>query len=342
MNLHETLAHVVSGGDLSQQAARDVIHGLMSGAASDAEAGALLTALHIKGETADELTGAAEAMRALATRVEVDPEGLVDTCGTGGSGAAKLFNVSTAAAFVAAAAGVRIAKHGNRAASSHSGSADVLEAAGASIALTPAQVARCIDEVGIGFLFAAAHHGAMKHLAHVRRELGFRTLFNLLGPLTNPAGARRQVIGVFDPRWQRPMAEVLARLGSEHALIVHSAGLDELGLAAESEVVELHDGHIDRFTVRPESLGLTRQSHAGLEAGSPAASLELVRRSLESPDGAAGELVALNAGAAIYVGGAAKDLPQGVAMAQDAQASGLARERFEEFVRITALMAETS
>lgn len=342
MNITTALAHVAAGHDLSREDARAVIRALMSGEASDAQAGALLTALSIKGESVDELSGAAEAMRALATRVEVDPDRLVDTCGTGGSGAAKLFNVSTAAAFVAAAAGVRVAKHGNRAASSRSGSADVLEAAGANIALAPTEVARCIDEIGVGFLFAAAHHGAMKHVAHVRRELGLRTVFNLLGPLTNPAGARRQVIGVFDPRWQGPMAEVLATLGSEHALIVHSAGLDEFGLEAPSEVVELEAGTIERYSVAPEHVGLERRTHDGLTAESPQASLALLERALSDVNDPAAELVALNAGAAIYVGGAARDLAEGVAMAQDAQAAGLARERFDEFVRVTALMAETA
>ncbi len=341
MTLGDALSHIVAGRNLTREQAREVIGALMSGETSDARAAALLTAWHIKGESVDELIGATEAMRALATRVAVDPSGLVDTCGTGGSGAAKLFNVSTAAAFVAAAAGVRVAKHGNRAASSSSGSADVLEAAGAAITLGPAEVARCIDEVGVGFLFAAAHHGAMKHLAGVRRELGFRTLYNLLGPLTNPAGARRQLIGVFDPRWQQPMAEVLAALGSEHALIVHSAGLDELGLEAPSEIVELRHGVIERYPIAAEDVGLARRSHRGLAADSPAASLELVKRALAEVDDAAGELVAFNAGAAIYVGGAARNLSEGVAMAQDAQASGLARERFDEFVRVTALMAET-
>ncbi len=337
----EALAPLLAGQSLERSQARAVIELLMTGNATDAQAGAILTALRIKGETVDELTGAAESMRALSLRVQVEAPHLVDTCGTGGSGAAKLFNVSTASAFVAAAAGAHVAKHGNRAATSRSGSADVLEAAGASIMLSPAQVARCITEVGVGFMFAAAHHGAMKHVAHVRRELGFRTVFNLLGPLTNPAGAPRQLLGVFDARWQEPLARTLANLGCEHALIVHCNGLDELGLAAPSRIVELRAGDVRTYTLEPASVGIGAASHDGLTADSAQSSLALVRRSLTDVDSAAAQLVALNAGAAIYVAGVARSIADGVSMAQDAQAAGLAGERLAEFVRITSLMSET-
>jgi anthranilate phosphoribosyltransferase len=334
------LAALADRRDLSRDETHTLFAAIMSGGATDAQIGAALAALHVKGETVEEITGAALAMRERSTKVEVDVPYLVDTCGTGGSGKAKLFNISTAAAFVAAAAGAHVAKHGNRAASSRSGSADVLEAGGVSLALTPLQVARCIREVGVGFLFAVTHHAAMRHAIGPRRELGFRTLFNLLGPLTNPAGARRQLVGVFDPAWQRPLAEVLRDLGAEHVLLVHADGLDEISLASESLVIELRHGRIDDYTIAPEDFGIARRPLTGLAAGSVHESLALVRESLDAPDSAAAEIVALNAGAAIYASGVATSLGRGVAMAQDAIAAGLAAERFAELARITALMSE--
>jgi anthranilate phosphoribosyltransferase len=311
----------------------------MSGEATPAQIGGLLMAMRVKGETAEEIAGAAETMRALSTRVEVDAPYLVDTCGTGGSGA-KLFNISTAAAFVAAAAGARVAKHGNRKMSSMSGSADVLEAAGVKLTLTPAQIARCIREVGVGFLFAQTHHSAMRFAAPVRQELGVRTMMNLLGPLTNPAGARRQVIGVFGPQWQETLARVLKLLGAEHVLVVHSNGLDEISLEGGTYVVELHHGRIDGYEIRPEHFGIRARSADELRADSPQASLALVRQALTQPDSAAADIVSLNAGAAIYASGVATSLANGVTMAQDAIAAGLANERLEELVRISSLMAE--
>jgi anthranilate phosphoribosyltransferase len=334
------LAALAERRDLSRDDARALFGAMMSGGATDAQIGGALAALRVKGETVAEITGAALAMRERSTKVAIDVPYLVDTCGTGGSGAAKLFNISTAAAFVAAAAGAHVAKHGNRAASSRSGSADVLEAAGVNLALGPEQIARCIREVGVGFLFAVAHHGAMRHAIGPRRELGFRTLFNLLGPLTNPAGARRQLIGVFDPAWQRPLAEVLRELGAEHVLLVHADGLDEISLAGESLVIELDQGRIDDYTIAPEDFGIARRSLAGLAAGSVHDSLALVRQALSEPDSAAAEIVALNAGAAIYASGVATTLARGVAMAQDAISAGLAGERLAELVRITSLMGE--
>ena len=340
-SLQSLLAELAQGHDLGRADAHTLFSAIMSGGATDAQIGAALAALRVKGETVEEITGAALAMRERSTKVEVSVPYLVDTCGTGGSGAAKLFNISTAAAFAAAAAGAHVAKHGNRAASSRSGSADVLEAAGVNLALTPEQIGRCIRDVGVGFLFAVTHHGAMRHAIGPRRELGFRTLFNLLGPLTNPASARRQLIGVFDPAWQRPLAEVLRELGAEHVLLVHADGLDEISLAGESLVIELRDGRIDDFTIAPEDFGIARRPLAGLAAGSVHQSLELVTRSLEEPDSAASEIVALNAGAAIYVSGIASSLEHGVTMAQDAIAAGLAAERLAELVRISSLMAES-
>ena len=342
MDLKDTLEHLSAGRDLSRADSAAVLKQLMTGEATEAQCAAILTALHMKGETVEELTGAAQTMRELATTVPVTATALLDTCGTGGSGSAKLFNVSTAAAFVAAAAGATVAKHGNRRATSRSGSADLLEVAGARIDLTPQQVGRCVDEVGVGFLFAQAHHSAMRHVIGVRQQLGFRTLFNLLGPMTNPAGARLHLLGVFDPRWQRPVAETLGQLGSERALVVHSNGLDEIALDGETRIVELRNGSISEYALDAQACGITPASHAGLAAESPERSLELVEQSLDDPDSPAGRLVALNSGAAIYVAGLARDIPDGVTMAQDAQAAGLARERFSEFVRITQMMAEAS
>ncbi|MEE4301393.1 MAG: anthranilate phosphoribosyltransferase, partial [Pseudomonadales bacterium] len=278
--LQQALTEVVEGRDLDRAAAGEAIRIVMSGEATAAQIGAFLVALRMKGETTEEIVGAAQTMRALATRVEVDAPHLVDTCGTGAS-ATKVFNVSTAAAFVTAAAGAHVAKHGNRAMTSKSGSADLLEAAGVALDLTPEQVARCIREVGVGFLFAQRHHSAMKHVAGPRRELGVRTLFNVLGPLTNPAGAPAQVIGVFDGAWQRRLAEVLRELGSRHVLVVHGAdGLDEISLAAPTRVVELKDGRISEYTVSPEDFGLTRFPLDPLVADSPEHSLKLVRAAL--------------------------------------------------------------
>jgi anthranilate phosphoribosyltransferase len=326
--------------DFSRDQARELFSAIRSGGATDAQIGAVLLGLKVKGESIDEITGAVDAMRALSSKVDVSAPYLVDTCGTGGSGGAKLFNISTAAAFVAAAAGARVAKHGNRAMSSKSGSADVLEAAGVQLNLTPQQIARCISEVGVGFMFAPAHHGAMKYAAPARRELGVRTIFNMLGPLTNPAGAPNQVVGVADPAWQERLAGVLQALGSRHVLLVHADGLDELSIAGPSRVVELKDNTIRSYVVTPEDFGIATTALDALHADSAAASLELVLQSLEEPDSAAAQIVALNAGAAIYAAGVATTFANGVTMAQDAIAAGLARERLAELVRISSLMGE--
>ncbi len=339
MDIPGTLARLVERQDLDREESHALFLAIMSGDVSPAQMGALLTALRMKGETTAEVAGAASAMRALSARVEVDAPNLVDTCGTGGSGA-KLFNVSTASAFAAAAAGAHVAKHGNRKASSQSGSADVLEAAGANIQLTPEQIAHCVREVGVGFMFAQAHHPAMRHVGPVRADLKLRTLFNVLGPMTNPAGARRQVVGVFDAAWQQTMAEVLQMLGTEHALVVHSGGLDEIGLAGPTRVVEVRGDAIDTYEISPEDFGIASGPTDALTADSVDTSLALVRQSLREPDSRAADLVALNAGAAIYASGVATTFANGVLMAQDAIASGLAQEKLTEFVRITSLMAE--
>ena len=341
MEIKVALARLVDGQSLSQEEASEVFRQVMSGETTPAQIGALLTALRMKGETPEEIAGAAQTMRELSTPVEAPAERLIDTCGTGGSGA-KLFNISTAAAFVAAAAGARVAKHGNRSGTGASGSADVLEAAGVNLALSPGQIGQCIREVGVGFMFAPSHHGAMRHAAPVRQELGLRTLMNLLGPLTNPAGAKRQVIGVFSPAWLRPLAEVAQLLGSEHVLVVHGGGLDECVTDGPTQVCELKDGQIDQYQIEPAHFGLSRRDATGLRADSPAASLALVRQALTQPDSAAADIAALNAGAAIYAAGVALDFAAGVEMAQDAIAAGLAKERMDELVRVTRMMGEAA
>ena len=340
MDMQGALERLTAGERLTREEAREVFGVVMDGAATPAQIAGLLVALRMRGESTDEIAGAAEAMRAVSTKVEVDVPHLVDTCGTGGSGAAKRFNISTAAAFVAAAAGAHVAKHGNRGMTSKSGSADVLEAAGVSLDLAPNEIARCITEVGVGFLFAQVHHGAMRHAGPVRRELGVRTVFNVLGPLTNPANAKRQVIGVFSPDWQRPLAEVAGLLGAERVLVVHSDGLDELSVAGPSRVVELDGGSINEYAILPGDFGLATHDMDDLRADSAAESLALIEAALDCTHEAAADIVALNAGAAIYAAGVTLSLSDGVTMAQDVIASGQARERLNELVRMSRLIAD--
>ena len=314
---------------------------IMTGEATDAQIGGFLVGLRMKGETVEEITAAATVMRELATPVNVDKTNLVDLCGTGGSGSNK-FNVSTAAVFVAAAAGARVAKHGNRGASSKSGSADLLEEAGANIMLSPEQVERCIDTTGVGFLFALNHHSAMKHAIGPRKEMVARTVFNLLGPLTNPANATRQVLGVYDARWLRPVAEVLQALGSEHVMVVHSEdGLDEISVSAKTLVVELKSGEIKEYTIEPEDFGFEKTDLKELVIGNSAESLTMVQQALSGVNIGAMNIVALNAGAAIYVSGQCASLKAGVEMAQDAIGSGLATEKMHDFVGFTCQIAES-
>ena len=341
MQVKDALTTLVAGNSLSRAEANALFVQMMAGELTPGQIGGVLTALATKGETAAEIAGAADAMRAVSTKVHTSAAPLVDTCGTGGSGA-KLFNISTAAAFVVAAAGAKVAKHGNRKMTSNSGSADVLEAAGANVSLQPEQIAHCVEEVGIGFMFAQAHHSAMRHAGAVRQELGVRTLMNILGPMTNPAGAKSQVMGVFAADKLHLVCEVLQLLGSEHVLVVHSQGLDEVRLDAPSEVVELKNGEIKQYQVQPEDLGIASRSVEGIVADSTESSLKLIRQSLTDPDSAAADIVALNAGAAIYASGVARSWKMGVDMAQDAIAAGLANERLQEFVRITKLMGESA
>jgi anthranilate phosphoribosyltransferase len=344
MNIQEALARLVAKHDLSREEMAAVMHQVMSGEVSDAQIGGLLVALRMKGEAIDEIAGAAQVMRELATPVEVSDEHLVDLVGTGGDGA-NLFNISTASSFVVAAAGARVAKHGNRSVSSTSGSSDVLEQLGLPLDLSPQQVARAINEVGVGFMFAPAHHSAMRHAIGPRRELGMRTIFNILGPLTNPAGVKRQVIGVFDPELCLPMAEVLRTLGSVHAMVVHSDdGLDEISIAASTRITELRDGSISTYNISPEEFLLDRQDLAGLVVDSAAASADLIRGALggatDETSRKAAAIIALNGGATIYVSGIAATLADGVAMAEDVLASGQAAEKLKQFIDFTQLMRE--
>ncbi|MFT6389003.1 MAG: anthranilate phosphoribosyltransferase [Cellvibrionaceae bacterium] len=339
MNIQEALTVVVSGNDLSRPDMASVMMQIMTGAATPAQIGGFLVALRMKGEAVAEITGAAQVMRELVTPVVIQADHLVDTCGTGGDGA-NLFNVSTASAFVVAACGGKVAKHGNRSVSSSTGSADVLEAAGVYLNLKPEQVARCIEEVGVGFMFAPAHHSAMKYAIGPRKELAMRTIFNMLGPMTNPAGVKRQVIGVFDQALCRPMAEVLQKLGSEHVLIVHATdGLDELSVACPSHVAELKQGEIKEYLIKPEDVGLHTQSLVGLSVETAEESLALINEALgkrTTPEAQkAADMIAFNAGAAVYVSGIASSLKEGVQMAEDAIGSGLAKAKIQELASFT-------
>lgn len=344
MDMKTALSTVVAQQDLTEDQMADVMETIMTGQATDAQIGGFLVALRMKGETIDEITGAARVMRQLATGVSVKGDNLVDTCGTGGDGA-NIFNVSTAAAFVVAAAGGQVAKHGNRSVSSSTGSADVLEAAGVNLSLTAEQVGRAVEEIGVGFMFAPAHHSAMKHAIGPRKELAMRTIFNMLGPITNPAGVPNQVLGVFDKALCRPLAEALGRLGSKHVLVVHAQdGLDEVSLASESFVAELKDGAVTEYTVKPEDFGISTQSLEGLAVESAEESLGLIKDALgkrETEKGVkAADMIALNAGAAIYASNLADSFKQGVEMAEDAISTGLALEKMNDLAAFTRALAD--
>jgi anthranilate phosphoribosyltransferase len=327
--IQEALARLLEGQDLSRREARAVMEEVMRGEATSAQIGGFLVALRLKGETADEIAGCAEAMRAHVLAVRPGREDLVDTAGTGGDGAGT-FNISTAAALVAAAAGAGVAKHGNRAVSSSSGSADVLEALGFNLELPVERIERSIDELGFGFLFAPSHHPAMRHAAPVRRELAARTVFNVLGPLTNPAGARAQVVGVYAPELVATIAAVLARLGARRAFVVHGAGgIDELSPAGTNLVCEVSGGKVRRREIDPLDLGVPRCSPADLAGGSPAENAETIRNIFSGVRGPKREAVLLNAAGAIAAGGHARDLRQGYGLAAEAVDSGAAAERLE-------------
>ncbi|MDP4547541.1 anthranilate phosphoribosyltransferase [Marinobacter sp. MDS2] len=334
MDMKQALDRIAANLDLSREEMKDVMRIVMNGEATDAQVGAFLMGLRLKSETIDEITGATEVMRELVTKVEINAEPLVDIVGTGGDGA-NLFNVSSAASFVVAAAGGFVAKHGNRGVSSKSGSADLIEKAGVNLTMSPEEVARCVEQIGVGFMFAPSHHGAMKHAIGPRKELGCRTIFNILGPMTNPAGVKRQLIGVFTKALCRPMAEVMQRLGAEHIMVVHSKdGLDEISLATETYVAELKDGTITEYSITPEDLGIKSQSLVGLTVDSSEESLKLIRaafgRQHDETTEKARDIIALNAGAAIYIAGLANTPQMGVEMALDAMGSGLAAGKMSE------------
>jgi len=332
MEIKEALSELIKGQDLQREDMSSVMLQILEGRSTDAQIGAFLVALSIKGESIDEIISAVGVMRELSIKVEVDSKYLVDTCGTGGTGVS-IFNVSTASAFVASACGARVAKHGNRSATRSSGSADLLEQAGLSLELSPKDVSRCIEEVGMGFMFAAAHHSAMKYAIGPRKEIGLKTMFNILGPLTNPAGALNQVVGVYHKRWVRPIAEVLKELGSIHVLVVHSKDhLDEISIADETYVAELVNGSIKEYVIKPEDFGFNKQPLDDLIVSSPSESLSLVKQGLLDKNYAASSMIAMNAGAALYAAGVTNSLRKGVLIATECVKSGKGVEKLEELV----------
>ena len=339
MDIQTALGRISEKHDLSTDEMVSVMRQIMSAGATDVQIGAFLLGMRLKGETIDEITGGVQVLREFASGVKVSGPHLVDIVGTGGDGA-NLFNVSTAACFVVAAAGGRVAKHGNRSVSSSSGSADVLEAAGVRLDISPEQVSQCVNALGVGFMFALMHHSAMRHVSLARKELGLRTLFNILGPMANPAGLTRQLIGVYDRKLCRPMVEVLHRLGSEHVMVVHSEdGLDEISLAADTHVAELRDGEISEYTLRPEELGFKRSSLQDLVVAGVDESLQLLTETLsgkhDERSQRAAQLVALNAGAALYVAGVEESVGDGVRRANEILASGAGLEKMQQLALMT-------
>ena len=339
MDIQTALGRIANRQDLTTEEMVGVMRQIMSAGSTDVQIGAFLLGMRVKGETIDEITGGVQVLRKFASGVPVSGPHLVDIVGTGGDGA-NLFNVSTAACFVVAAAGGRVAKHGNRSVSSSSGSADVLEAAGVRLDISPEQVAECVDQLGIGFMFALMHHSAMRHVTVARNELGLRTLFNVLGPMANPAGLTRQLIGVYERALCRPVAEVLQRLGSEHVMVVHSDdGLDEISLAADTHVVELKNGELSEYSLQPEQLGFKRASLQDLVVDGVDSSLQLLSAALAGEKDErslrAARLIALNAGAALYVAGVTASVKAGVALANDTLASGAGLEKLRQLAAMT-------
>ncbi len=337
MTPQEALVRVIEHREIFHEEMLSLMRQIMSGQVSPTLIAAITIGLRVKKETIGEIAAAAQVMREFATKVEVaDHAHLLDTCGTGGD-SAHTFNISTAAAFVAAAAGAKVAKHGGRSVSSKSGSADVLEALGANIALTPDQVARSINEIGVGFMFAPNHHAAMKHAAPVRRELGVRTIFNILGPLTNPAGARHQLLGVFHPDLVGIQARVLQRLGSHHVMVVYGLeGLDEISVSGETMVAELKNGEVREYTIHPRQFGIATAPLQELQVGEGTASKDMLLAALDDRGGPLRDIVALNAGASIYVCGLTDTLESAVSRAKEIIASGAARRKLDELVQFTA------
>jgi anthranilate phosphoribosyltransferase len=333
--MNKTLEKLLQKQDLTALEMRETMKFFMSGEANDAQMAGFLCALRAKGETIDEIAAAAEVLRELATPIEITGEHIIDTCGTGGDGA-NTFNISTTSAFVVAAAGGQVAKHGNRSVSSCCGSADVLELAGVNLNLSPEHVAQCVKKLGIGFLFAPNYHGAMQHTRNVRKNLGVRTLFNLLGPLANPAKANHQLIGVFDKKWVEPLAHVFQKLGSQHVLVVSAEdGLDEISIACETHVTELKNGEVFCYTITPEQFNLPRATLETIAIHNAADSLKMLKSVLNNETGAAKDIVLLNAGAAIYAADLTDSLDAGIAKANEVIENGAAAEKFQAFIAYT-------
>ncbi len=334
MNIQQAIKAVIAKQDLTEDEMHAVMSDIMTGKTTNAQIGGFLVGLSMKGESVAEITAAAKVMRSLATGVQIHhPKYLVDTCGTGGDGLG-LFNISTACAFVVAAAGGQVAKHGNRSISSKSGSADVLEAAGVNLDMNPEKISKCVEKIGVGFMFAPAHHSAMKHAIGARKDLAVRTIFNVLGPLTNPAKAPHQVMGVYDKALVEPIANVLKSLGSKHVMVVHSKdGLDEISIADDTYVAELKDGSVTTYTINPTDFSLPLGDLNDIKADDAESSLKLIQQALDGQDGAAKNIIAMNAGAAIYVSGMAKSLQTGINTALEILNSGSAHQKLDDFVR---------
>jgi len=336
MNIQQAIKSVIAKQNLNEDQMHDVMNSIMTGQTTDAQIGAFLIGLSMKGETIEEITASAKVMRALATPVEIgNSDYLVDTCGTGGDGLG-LFNISTASAFVVAAAGGKVAKHGNRSISSKSGSADVLESAGVNLDLSPRIIGQCVKEIGVGFMFAPAHHSAMKHAIGPRKELAVRTIFNVLGPLTNPAKAPNQVMGVYDKSLIEPIANVLKGLGSRHVMVVHSAdGLDELSIADKTYVAELKEGVVTTYTIHPEELGFVLGDLNDIKADDAKDSLNIIKDAFSGKEGAARDIISLNAGAAIYVCGLTDSLISGIERSRLVLSDGSAQQKLDDYIKIS-------
>ena len=334
--IQNAIERIINRENLTEEEAAQLMAQLMEGEATDAQIGALLTAARMKGETADEIAGFARAMRRKATRVETSREPLIDTCGTGGDGS-HTFNISTTAAFIAAGAGAAVAKHGNRSVSSRCGSSNVLEALGVRIDAPPERVGQCIDEVGIGFLFAPTFHSAMRHVAGPRREMGVRTFFNIVGPMTNPADAKRQLLGVFDGAWTEPMATALGKLGSERAMVVHGAGgLDEISTTGPTRVSELRNGAVETYEMEPLEYGIRRAEMSDLKGGDADENARILRAVLDGEEGPARGIAVLNAAAALKTAGVADSVKEGLERARESIRSGAAKRALEGLIRASS------
>jgi len=335
MNIQSAIQKAVDHQDLTQEEMTEVMQQIMTGKATDSQIGGFLVAMRMKGENVEEITAAARVMRSLATAVDLDKTNLVEIVGTGGDGSGT-FNISTASCFVVAAAGARVAKHGNRSISSKSGAADLLEAAGVNLEITAEQVKDCVEDIGVGFMFAPKHHSAMKHAIGPRKEMGVRTLFNLLGPLTNPAGTPNQVLGVFDKEWVRPLADVLNKLGSNHVMVVHAEdGMDEISISSPTFVAELKDGNITEYTIKPEDFGMSQHPISSIRVHNADESLEMVNSVLSNENNSARDIVVLNAGAAIYVSGLTSSHQAGIDRALEVIASGDAKQKLLDLINKT-------